>query len=189
MPLGNHTLLLSLEGGLWAFGGNNVGQLGLGHKNKQWQPVEVPWNGPQPVQVDWGWQHSLVLDAEGGVWDAGLSRSFSPSLIFQQVPELPCITLVAAGLSHSAAIDTEGGLWVWTNETDLSWAHSLPQRVEGIPPLITVACGCNFLVAEAEDLWVLGDNSKGNWASATPTALSNRPLSRWKTVLKDYLHA
>ena len=26
---------------------------------------------------------------------------------------------------------------------------------------------------------------KGNWASATPTALSNRPLLRWKTVLKD----
>ena len=63
---------------------------------------------------------------------------------------------------HSAALDTEGGLWVWTSQEDLSWARSLPQRVEGLPPLLKVACGDNFLVAEAEEgLWVLGDNDKG----------------------------
>ena len=163
MPLGDHTIVLSLEGGLWAFGWNNCGQLGLGHMNdKQLQPAEVIWNGPQPVQVDWGCYHSLVLDAEGGVWEAGRSRSSSLSHTFQRVLELPLIALVAAGKSHSAALDTKGGLWVWTSETSLPWASSLPQRVEGFPPLIKVACGNNFLVAEAEEgLWVLGDNSKG----------------------------
>ena len=52
---------------------------------------------------------------------------------------------------------------MWTSKTDLSWAHSLPQRVEGLPPLLKVACGNSFLVAEAEDsgLWVLGTNSNG----------------------------
>ena len=74
MPLGYHTLLLSLEGDLLAFGGNNKGQLGLGHNNEQLTPATVPWKGPQPVQVDWGDEHSLVLDAEGGVWQAGDSR-------------------------------------------------------------------------------------------------------------------
>ena len=162
MPAGFHTLLLSLEGDLFAFGCNTEGQLGLGHKNNQLEPAKVPWNGPQPVQVDWGLQHSLVLDAEGGVWEAGPSPSPLSSLIFHQVPELRSITLVAAGSAHSAALDTEGGLWVWTSKTDLSWACSLPQRLEGLPPLIKVACGFNFLVAEAEEgLWVLGDNSKG----------------------------
>ena len=159
MPSGLHTLLLSLEGGLLAFGSNREGQLGLGHKRDIWNPVEVPWDGPEVVQVDWGWEHSLVLDAEGGVWEAGCSQS-SPS--FQRVLELPCIAFVAAGEYHSAAIDIEGGLWVWTSRTDLSWASSLPQRVEGIPPVTKVACGISSLVAEAEEgLWVLGDNSKG----------------------------
>ena len=162
MPFGNHTLLLSLEGGILAFGHNNVGQLGLGHTDNQLEPVEVPWNGKQPVQVDWGNAHSLVLDAEGVVWDAGNSRS-SPSSTFQQVPKLPAMTMVAAGENQSAAIDTEGGLWVWTSETDLSWASFLPQRVEGLPPLLKVALGKDFLVAEAEEgtLWVLGDNEEG----------------------------
>ena len=162
MPKGNHTLLLSVEGGLRAFGENNKGQLGLGHKVNQWQPVEVPWDGPQPVQVDWGDEHSLVLDAEGGVWEAGRSRPCSLSLTFQRVPELPCITVVAAGEFHSASIDTKGGLWVWTSQRVHSWACSLPQRVKSIPPLIQVACGSDFLVAEAEEgtLWVLG-NSQG----------------------------
>jgi alpha-tubulin suppressor-like RCC1 family protein len=66
-------------------------------------------------QVDWGWFHSLVLDAEGGVWEAGPCRSSSCSPTIQGVPELPLITLVAAGESHSVAIDTEGDLWVWTS--------------------------------------------------------------------------
>ena len=49
MPFGSHTLLLSLEGALLAFGYNIEGQLGLGHKNNQLTPATVPWKGPQPV--------------------------------------------------------------------------------------------------------------------------------------------
>ena len=168
MPFGLNTLLLSLEGGLFAFGDNEEGQLGLGHKNSQLEPAEVPWNGPQPVQVDWGLQH----------WEAGRSRSSSSLLTFQRVSELSLITLVAAGEYHSAAIDTEGGLWVWTSKTDLSWACSLPQRVQSLPPIIKVAGGFNFLVAEAEEgLWVLGDNEEGQLGLGhTNSALQPTPL-------------
>ena len=162
MPFGHHTLLLSLEGGLWAFGDNDEGQLGLGHKRHQWKPAKVPWNGPQPVLVDWGDSHSLVLDAEGGVWEAGIYWYPSLSFTFKRIPNLPCIALVTAGEYHSAAVDTEGCLWVWTSGTVLPWAQNLPHKMEGLPPLLKVACGCNFLVAEAEEgLWVLGSNSKG----------------------------
>ena len=163
MPFGCHTLLLSQEGDLLAFGNNDEGQLGLGHKNNQLTPAKVSWNGPQPVQVDCALEHSIVLDAEGGVWEAGNNRISPSSLTFQRVPELPPIALVAAGYAHSAAIDIKGDLWVWAcSAAGLSWASLLPQRVEGLPPLIKVACGNNFLVAEADEgLWVLGDNSQG----------------------------
>ena len=158
MPLGDHTLIISLEGDLWAFGCNEEGQLGLGHRNDQHQPAKVPWNGSHLVQVDWGRGHSLVLDVDGSVWETGNSRPF-----LQQVQGLPCITLVAAGGRHSAAIDSEGGLWVWASHTYLSWVSTLPQRVEGLPPLLKVACGWDSLVVEAKEgtLWGLGDNSQG----------------------------
>jgi alpha-tubulin suppressor-like RCC1 family protein len=162
MPLGGHTILLDLEGRLWGFGSNSEGQLGLGYERDEFEPAEISWNGPQPVQLEVGGIHSLILDAQGAVWYAGHSRTCSTSETFQRLPELPCISLVAAGGSHSAAIDAEGRLWVWTSDISLSWACSLPQRVRGLPPIINVTCGFGFLVAEAgEDLWVLGDNSKG----------------------------
>jgi alpha-tubulin suppressor-like RCC1 family protein len=149
MPFGSHTLLHSLEGGLWAFGWNSAGQLGIGDNELCWEqlePAKVPWNGPQPVQIDWGHEHSLVLDAEGGVWETGRSRS-SPSLTFQLVSELPTITMVAAGHTHNAAIDTEGGLSVWTSEKHSIWASCTPQLVKGLPAITKVACGYCFLPA------------------------------------------
>ena len=48
MPIGCQTFLLSLEGDLLAFGNNSEGQLPQIFKQ---QPVKVPWNGPQVVQV------------------------------------------------------------------------------------------------------------------------------------------
>ena len=134
MPLGSSTLLLGLEEeGLLAFGSNSCGQLGLGHTDNQLTPTQVPWNGPKPVQVDWGADYSLVLDVEGGVWEAGRSQT---SNSFQQVSNLPPIAFVGAGVSQCVAVDTEGVLWMWTSSRikgDLSWTT---KRVKGLPPLI-----------------------------------------------------
>ena len=123
--------------GYWA---TTSGQLSLGHTNSALQltPATVPWKGPQPVQVEWGGEHSLVLEAEGGVWQAGSSRFSASPLTFERVPEVPPMTLVAAGFSHSASLNTEGGLWVWTCKEDLSWARlivklfAFPKLAEGL---------------------------------------------------------
>ena len=164
MPFGNHTLLLDLEGELWAFGANSFGQLGVGSKDKVCVPTKVSWNGPKPVQVDGGLVHSLVLDEEGGVWEAGRSRAAPYPTTFQLVTDLPPVSRVAAGYCHSAAVDINGALWVWTNaQTDLQWASCTLTRVEGLPPVQKVVCGRNFLLAEAQEggFWVLGDNPDG----------------------------
>ena len=162
MPFGNHTLLLSDVGELWAFGNNTQGQLGLGHRSQRLVPSLVSWSGPTPIQVDWGEEHSMVLDEEGGVWEAGRSRASPASSHFTRVPELPVITMIAAGWFHSAAVDTNGALWVWTSLSS-DWASSSPQQTKCLPPLIKLACGYGFLVAEDQEgsLWVVGRNSDG----------------------------
>ena len=98
--------------------------------------------------------HSLVLDSEGGVREAGYSSSSGSSLHFQRLSDLPCISFVAAGLSHSAAIDTEGGHFAFGcgRATPISlgrvfflneWKDSLQS-----PRWL---CGNSFLIAEAEE--------------------------------------
>ena len=126
-------------------------------------PTEVPWKGSRPVQVDWGTRHSLVLDEEGSVWEAGKpgSKAYRP-FTFRRVPKLPLITMVAAGVDHSAALDVEGSLWVWTKKKGLTWASQYPRKIGINSPLSKVACGDDFLVGESEEgLLVLGNNSQG----------------------------
>ena len=163
MPHGFHTLLLSVDGGLLAFGRNSSAQLGLGHSDTLPGPQKVPWNGARPVQAAWGYDFSLVLDEEGSVWETGKSRTAAGTSLFQRVQELPPITAVTAGYSLCAALDTNGGVWMWTKDSSFPWACSSPQRLEGFPPLLKVSCGHKFLVAESQEegLWVLGAKSLG----------------------------
>ena len=159
MPFGSHTLLLTDEGVLMAFGSNCAGQLGLGHCETQRKPGEVPWEGPRLVQVDWGYFHSLLLDEEGCVWEAGRDKS---NYHFQRVVGLPQVLLVAAGFHHCAALDCDGVLWVWADRSSVPWASPEPKKMEGLPPVLKVACGWSFLAVETEDdLFVLGNNAKG----------------------------
>ena len=170
MPLGDLTILVSVEGDLLVFGANGSGQLGLGHERVQKEPATVAWKGPKVLQVDWGNEHSLVLDVEGGVWESGSS---SVNSVFHRIEGLPFITQVAAGYDHSAALDRSGALWVWTLNTGLSWATPTPKRLECVSVFSKVACGRQFLVAEAkEGLWVLGDNSKGQLGLGNSTPAS-----------------
>ena len=164
MPHGYHTLLLLEEGGsLVGFGRNKQGQLGLGHCEDQLVPVIVPWDGPRPVQVEWGRQHSLVLDEEGSVWEAGRFCSASTSATFRPIEGLPAMATIACSAFLSAALDMNGALWVWTSNQQLMWASAVPSQVVGIPILSKVACGGSFLVGETSEgvLWVLGLNGRG----------------------------
>ena len=94
MPFGYHTLVLSDEG-LLAFGGKPTFE---GDKGMSKVPHLVPWVGRPPVKVDWGRYHSLVLDVEGGVWEAGTpgvpNTDFTSN--FQIVPGLPAINQISA---------------------------------------------------------------------------------------------
>ena len=163
MPFGDHTLFLSLEGDLFVCGDNFGGQLGLGDEKVGMtnRPMQVAWEGPRLVWTDCGFSHSLVMDIDGGVWEAGRSRSMTSAHTFQRVSELPPVSMISAGYQHNAALGSDGALWVWTNQC-ISWASAIPKQVPGLPLLCRMASGWNFLVGESEDgLWVLGHNTYG----------------------------
>eukprot|EP00904_Undaria_pinnatifida_P006408 jgi/Undpi1/2898/HiC_scaffold_14.g06275.m1 len=67
-----HTVALSASGEVFAFGRNDYGQLGNGHRESMWQAGQVPdLAGKQIIQVACGCYHTISLDSEGRVYPFG----------------------------------------------------------------------------------------------------------------------
>ena len=85
-----HSMVLELDGSLWAWGGNTHGQLGLGFSG-------VNQNSPQPVgsATDWvavsaGCLFSVALKSDGTVWSWGYDDGVlgvGPPHIQTQIPQ------------------------------------------------------------------------------------------------------
>src|SRR5689334_7028979 len=64
----NHNLAIAEDGGLYAWGANHYGQLGLGHRRIAFYPQRVGGDGfPLIVAVSAGVDSSLAVDEEGNL--------------------------------------------------------------------------------------------------------------------------
>ena len=112
--LGEHSLLRSRDGTVWAWGNNTLGQLGDGTTSSRNVPAQVPGlSGVVAVSAGQGFQdeccyrgqgHSLALTQDGRVWawgyndhgqlgDGTTTTRFSPVL----VSGLSGVTRIAGG--------------------------------------------------------------------------------------------
>ena len=143
---GQHTLLLTRSGQVWAAGSRLYGRCGLddaGQGADVFEPlclssgedgagVSLSLGAVRFTQVSAGADHSLALDAEGGVWAWGcgsaagggghtLAASGGVALSSQhvyrprQVMGVGPAVAVAAGEQHSLVLDGEGCAWGWGN--------------------------------------------------------------------------
>ena len=64
-----HSLILKADGSLWAFGGNNNGQLGDGTTAQRNAPIQIISTGV--AQVAAGSVHSMILKVDGSLWAFG----------------------------------------------------------------------------------------------------------------------
>ena len=71
---GNHTLALTGDGRVWAWGDNSNGQLGDGTFLSRTQPAPVP-HLTDGVAIAAGYSHSLALKKDGTVWAWGDNSS------------------------------------------------------------------------------------------------------------------
>ena len=177
-------MAVSADGSIWGWGENGNGQLGLGNKKRQLQPVCTAENldGNEVVQIRGGKAHMLFLLQDGTMYacghnaegQLGLGKTGKDVLIPQQIPELSGIRQFAVGHNHALALDTEGHVWAWGqndkgqvgNGTRKNQAEPWKLPLENIS---RVVCGRKFSLAMAEDgtIYGWGDNEYGQLLNAS----------------------
>jgi alpha-tubulin suppressor-like RCC1 family protein len=189
----DHSLALKSDGTVWAWGGDNFGQLGIGViASSRPTPVEVP--GLTGItRVAAGMWDSLALRSDGTVWAWGTSGTLgNGSTVNSSVPVqvgISGVTAIAIGEDAAYAIRGSGvgsTLWAWgfNGSGDLGDGtqamHLTPEQVTGItaPGIAQVASGNQFVVALTTDgqVWGWGTDQFGELGNAPTHNLVARPI-------------
>ena len=171
------TVALKTDGTLWAWGGNDYGQLGNGSTTPSDLPICVL---DQVTAVSAGDYHVAALRGDQSLWTWGdnlfgqlgdgtrASRS-TPAKVLDQV------TAVSMGGYHAAALRADGTLWLWGsnidgqlgnggqgNTTDQTGAQlqTLPLSLSTTGPVTAVSAGTSHTAVILADgsLWTWGRN-------------------------------
>ena len=186
----SHSLALTWDGTLWAWGLNESGQLGnkkSGPGEKSLTPIRVEGLSGV-VAIAAGTNHSLALTRDGTLWAWGYNfygqlGSGKPGDSSIPVPvkevedlsgkDLSGVVAIAAGASHSLAVTWDGTLWAWgRNDFGQLGNSTLTQSSTAAPVKEDVrAAGwpdeAQALVAGGEfhTLAVLADGTMAAWGS------------------------
>ena len=189
----NHSLYLSSDGTVLAWGANNKGQLGDNTTTNRKAPVQVSGLN-SVIAVSGGGSHSLALKSDGFVWAWGLNDdgqlgngTSTASKKPVRVTTVPNVIAIAAGESHSLALGSDGTIMAWglnvngqlgdgTNNNS-----NIPVPVASFDKVVEIACGGSFSFAVRTDstVWAWGSNSDGqlglgntNVGPKTPTKIT-----------------
>lgn len=175
---GDFTVALKTDGTLWAWGGNDYGQLGNGTVVSAAQPVQVL---DQVTAVSAGDYHVAAIRADGTLWtwgdnlygQLGDGTRDSVSAPHQVLTD---VRFAVMGDYHAAAISTDGTLYTWGSNLDgqlgngglgdttdeetgamlqlTPTAVSLPAAVSNV----TVGAGHTAAILSDGTLWTWGRN-------------------------------
>jgi len=154
-----HSLALTADGAVWSWGEGNVGRLGHGDQQAQWQPKKVEaFAGRRVIAVSAGERHSLAITAAGAVWSWGGGGfgtlghgDWQDQLLPRKVEAFAGqrVVAVSAGGFHNLAITADGAVWSWGDGGLGKLGHGdeqrqlLPKKIEafGGQRVVAVSAG------------------------------------------------
>ncbi len=179
---GGHTLSVTQDGRLWAWGKNDKGQIGDGTTENRNAPVEIVRDGARWVAVAAGLDFSLAIDSEGKLWSWGNNvvgqlgdGATSDSLFPKQVGSSQDWRSVSAGDYHALALSSSGALYSWgsnasgqlgrtplaVNGVVPTWS-AVPTAVGGAWKAVSAGGSHSLAIAASNDIcWSWGANHKG----------------------------
>ncbi|MCW5980380.1 MAG: choice-of-anchor D domain-containing protein [Bryobacteraceae bacterium] len=185
----SHSLALTSDGKVWAWGNGSEGQFGNGTRNRSDVSVPVS-NLTGAVAIAAGGRHSVALEGDGTVWAWGWNRlgqlgdgSNTDSTVPVAVHNLTEAVAVAAGGAHSLALERDGAVWAWGYNQSGQLGNggnthaNLPVRVTNLGGVVAIAAGDSHSLALKSDgtVWAWGWNPDGQLGNGA-TAGSNVPV-------------
>lgn len=190
----NNSFVLYESGALWAWGRNNLGQLGAGDYIDKLVPVLV---ATDIVEVSAGDAHTLVRKADGTAWACGWDDSGQLGLglgyttipaTFQQ-SKITDVVAVRAGAINSYFIKSDGTVWACGINNfgqcgGTSDLYDVPTKIPGIVNAVDVAAGNQFVLILLRDgsVYGLGLNKYGQLGNGATAETVSSPV---RTLISD----
>jgi len=177
-----HSLALTRDGSLWAWGNGNGGELGDGTTASHRTPIRIASGAAGFIAVAAGSWYSLALKNDGTVWAWGGLSSLGDGTTTDrwvpvQVQGLSGIVAIAAGARHGLALKSDGSAWDWGWNGQLQLGdgtktdRGTPARIEGLTGIAAVRAGEVHSLALKNDgsVWAWGGNTNGRLGDGTTT--------------------
>jgi len=171
------------SGKLWAWGNNELGQLGDGTYTQRSSPVQIG-NDSDWVMVRPGYWHTLGLKSDGTLWAWGYNSvgmfgdgTNGNSLTPKKIGTDNDWVNISAGTSFSLGLKSDGTLWGWgyNNVYQLGNGYTQttfsPKQIGKDNKWVSVVAGRTFGYALRSDgtLWAWGENTAGKLGDGTTT--------------------
>jgi uncharacterized repeat protein (TIGR02543 family) len=179
-----HTLAIDVNGGLWAWGYNEYGQLGDGTTEDKNTPVRVGTDNNWS-QITLGARFSVGLKTDGSLWTWGENwgGALGDGTTTDRTMPVRVGTdndwnQISAGNFFTLATKTDGSLWGWgysqSGELGEDTHKDTPARLGTENTWRQVYAGEYHALAIKTDgsLWAWGDNTYGKLGDGTRTARS-----------------
>lgn len=192
----DHSLALTSEGKVYAWGRNDFGQLGDGTTTRSDSPVPVSTlgalAGKTVVAIGGGHSHSLALTSEGLIYawgfnqngqlgDGTTANSSEPvAVTMSGVLNGKTVTAIAAGGDHNIVLVSDGHVYGWGRDDygqlgdDSTLQSNTPVAVDttgtfGAKTIVAISAGHTHSLALSSDgkLFAWGNNSSGQLGDGT----------------------
>lgn len=163
-----HTIAIKTDGSLYAWGSNNVYQLGDGTNIYKSSPTQIGEDNDWE-SVTCSWYHNLAIKTDGSLYSWGNDRLASTGIVPGLVDETHDWASIATGGNCSLAVTTDGALYAWGDNS--AGQLGIPTSVNSVNTItrigedndwVYVAAGVDFSLGLKSNQKLYGWGKNGN---------------------------